>query len=309
MMKKNSLTIFIIIGIVCLVIGAIFLKANIGKKGVLVSQVTEADVAFKEANAYFSKGNLNDAESVYKDIIKDFPNSKREVDSFYMLGLLYERKDQLLDSKEYLSKFLTNRPEVPHSSQIQKKIWELNMRVLFSPSLTPDSFLYEVKFGDTLNSIAKKFNTTTDLIMRANNLSNTNIKTGMRLKVQNSKFSISVDKSENTLALKANDQVIKIYNVATGSNNSTPIGVFKIVNKLINPPWYTEKGIIPSQSPENILGTRWLGLSATGYGIHGTTDPKTIGSQCTLGCVRMLNEEVEELYSIVPVGTEVTITD
>ncbi len=308
-MKKNSLTIFVIVGIICLVIGAVFLKANIGKKGVLVSQVTEADVAFKEANAYFSKGNLSDAETAYKGIIKDFPNSKREVDSFYMLGLLYERKGQLLDAKEYLSKFLINRPEVPHSSQIQKKIWELNMRVLFSPSLTPDSFLYEVKFGDTLNSIAKKFNTNTELIMKTNNLANANIKTGMKLKVQNSKFSVSVDKSENMLTLKSNDEILKIYSVATGSNNSTPTGTFKIVNKLTNPPWYTEKGIIPPQSPENILGTRWLGLSSAGYGIHGTTDPKTIGSQCTLGCVRMLNEEVEELYSIVPIGTEVTITD
>lgn len=308
-MKKNSLTIFIIIGIVCLVIGAIFLKSNIGKKGVLVSQVTEADVAFKEANAYFSRGKLDDAEVAYKEIIRDFPNSKRAVDSFYMLGLLYERKGQLLDSKEYLSKFLINRPEVPHSSQIQKKVWELNMRVLFSPALTPDSFLYEVKFGDTLNSIAKKFNTTTELIMRANNLVNANIKTGMKLKIQNSKFSILVDNSENTLILKANDEILKIYNVATGSNNSTPTGTFKVVNKLTNPPWYTEKGIIPPQSPENILGTRWLGLSISGYGIHGTTDPKTIGSQCTLGCIRMLNEEVEELYSIAPIGTEVVITD
>ena len=62
-------------------------------------------------------------------------------------------------------------------------------------------------------------------------------------------------------------------------------------------------------SPENILGTRWLGISYPGYGIHGTTIPESLGSQSTSGCIRMLNEEVEELYSIVPYGTEVEIKD
>ncbi|MBM3253262.1 MAG: LysM peptidoglycan-binding domain-containing protein [Candidatus Omnitrophica bacterium] len=308
-MRKNLLILFVIIGVICLIVGILFLRANIGKKGALVSEVTEADIAFRQANAYFSKGRLEEAEHSYKEIIKDFPNSKRAMDSLYMLALLYERKGQLLESRASFSEFLLNRPDVPHSSDIRKKIWELNMRILFSPTLTADSLIYEVKFGDTLNSIARKFNTTAELIIRANNLTNPNIKTAMKLKIQTSKFSILIDKSENTLALKSNDEIIKLYPIATGSNNSTPTGAFKIINKLVNPPWYTEKGIIPPQSPENILGTRWLGLSKSGYGIHGTTEPKTIGSQCTLGCVRMLNQNVEELYSILPVGTEVTIVD
>ena len=166
-----------------------------------------------------------------------------------------------------------------------------------------------MKFGDTLNSVAKKFNTTIELIMLANNLKNPDIKAASKLKVQTSRFSVIVDKSENTLSLKSNEEVIKVYTVATGSDNSTPTGVFKIVTNVIAPPWYTSKGIIPPESPENVLGTRWLGLSKTGYGIHGTTEPHTIGSQCTLGCIRMLNNEVEELYSILPVGSDITIID
>ena len=66
---------------------------------------------------------------------------------------------------------------------------------------------------------------------------------------------------------------------------------------------------MPAESPENILGSRWMGLSERGYGIHGTVDPKSVGQQVTAGCVRMLNSEVEELYTIVPAGTEVTIVD
>jgi len=67
--------------------------------------------------------------------------------------------------------------------------------------------------------------------------------------------------------------------------------------------------MIPPGDPENILGTRWMGLDKESYGIHGTTDPKSLGLQATAGCVRMRNSEVEQLYSIVPVGTEVTIID
>jgi len=174
---------------------------------------------------------------------------------------------------------------------------------------TPDNVKHKVKFGDTLNRIAKKHNTTVELIMKANGLADTNIKAGTELKVQNSNFSVLVDKSKKTLTLKSDDEVIKIYPIATGTNDSTPTGVFRGVNKIVNPPWYTPEGIIPPESPKNILGTRWYGLSEKGYGIHGTTEPESIGTSSTQGCVRMLNEDIEELYSILPVGTEVEIID
>jgi lipoprotein-anchoring transpeptidase ErfK/SrfK len=73
--------------------------------------------------------------------------------------------------------------------------------------------------------------------------------------------------------------------------------------------WYKDGAAVPPGSPENILGTRWMGLSKEGYGIHGTTEPGSLGKQATAGCVRMLNAEVEELYGILPEGTEVTIID
>jgi lipoprotein-anchoring transpeptidase ErfK/SrfK len=52
-----------------------------------------------------------------------------------------------------------------------------------------------------------------------------------------------------------------------------------------------------------------MGFDLEGYGIHGTNEPDKLGQQITLGCVRMSNEEVEELFSIVPTSTEVTILD
>ncbi|HHN47143.1 MAG TPA: L,D-transpeptidase, partial [Planctomycetes bacterium] len=58
-------------------------------------------------------------------------------------------------------------------------------------------------------------------------------------------------------------------------------------------------------------GTRWLGFGNSGpgkgLGIHGTTEPETVPGNVSLGCIRMLNEDVEELYDLAPIGTEVII--
>jgi len=118
-----------------------------------------------------------------------------------------------------------------------------------------------------------------------------------------------VDKSQNILILESDSDVVKTYRVSTGKNNITPVGTFKITSKLIDPAWTHEGKVIPAGDPKNILGTRWLGFDVPGYGVHGTTQPQSIGQQATAGCVRMLNQEVEELYDLLPLGTEITIID
>ena len=87
------------------------------------------------------------------------------------------------------------------------------------------------------------------------------------------------------------------------------MGTFKIITRIPNPVWYTQGAVVPTDSPENVLGSRWMGIDKKGYGIHGTIDPEAIGKQATAGCVRMTNRDAEELFDIVPVGTEVTIVD
>ena len=178
-------------------------------------------------------------------------------------------------------------------------------------SARPDvhSTLYEVKRGDHLTSISKRFKTTAECLKKINALVSDRLVPGMKLKIPNYKFSVIVDKSQNTLTLKGDEEVLKIYPVATGLNNSTPIGVFKIKDKLENPTWYKAGAVVPHGSPQNVLGTRWMGITKAGYGIHGTTEPEKIGQQVTAGCVRMKNEDVEELYGFLPLGTEVTVVD
>jgi lipoprotein-anchoring transpeptidase ErfK/SrfK len=220
-----------------------------------------------------------------------------------------EVKNSLLEARAVYQKMVS---EFVGSSEVmnwQKRIEDLNMRILFSPLPTAKSMLYEIKPGDTLYKIAKEYRTTTELIKKSNNLPDDRIVPGRKIKVYTFPFSILVDKSQNILTLKSGEEIVKTYVVSTGKNNCTPVGTLKITNKLLNPAWFKAGAVVPAQSPENVLGTRWLGFDLAGYGIHGTTEPQNLGKQATQGCVRMSNPEVEELYTIVPVGTEVTITD
>lgn len=199
------------------------------------------------------------------------------------------------------------RPE--DREKLKLKIQDLNVKIFFSSILTDDKYIYEVQSGDALYPLAKKLGTTAELIQKNNRLRDNVIEPGTKLKISKAKFSIRIDKSRNTLDLYKDGELFKTYPVATGRDNSTPVGEFYIKNKSVNPDWYKDGKKIPAGSPENILGTRWLGFDLAHYGIHGTTLPETIGKQASDGCVRMLNRDVEELYVIVPEKTKVTIVD
>lgn len=103
------------------------------------------------------------------------------------------------------------------------------------------------------------------------------------------------------------DTLIKAYPVAVGRKTSqTPVGDFKVINKSKNPTW-SPRGRSPiPPGPANPLGTRWIGFK-NGYGIHGNNKPSVIGTLASAGCVRLYNEDVEELYEKVAVGTPVKV--
>ncbi len=222
-------------------------------------------------------------------------------------ALDFEAKGSMNEAKLAYQGLINEFPAASEIMNWQKKVEGLNIKLLFSSAVTSKSTLYEIKPGDTLTKIAKNFKTTPELIMKSNNLVGDKIIPGRKIKVWNAPFSILVDKSQSSLILKNDEEIIKTYIVSTGTNNSTPAGNFKIVNKLKDPTWFKAGAVVPPGSSENVLGSRWMGFDLPGYGIHGTTDPQSLGKQVTQGCVRLSNSDVEELYAIIPVGTEVTV--
>ena len=132
--------------------------------------------------------------------------------------------------------------------------------------------------------------------------------------IKEKEWFIVINKDKKILTVYNYGEVYQKYPVALGKSSSpTPDYKFTIVNKLVNPDWGGMGGKfkpIKGGDPRNPLGKRWLGLSTEkywGYGIHGNSDPYSIGKYISYGCIRMINEDVEELYEYIPVETNVWI--
>ncbi len=235
--------------------------------------------------------------------------SAKAVGELYDRAATLRQKGEMMEAKQVYKQISSEYPDYERIESVQTELEDLNMRIIFSNAPAPQAVMHEVQIGDTLGKLAKKYGTTVELIRTSNNLKDDSIRVGQKLRVWMGKFNVLVDKSQNILLLKDGDEVIKVYKVSTGKDNNTPVGTFKITSRLTDPVWFNRGAVVPPDSPQNVLGSRWLGFDIPGYGIHGTIEPETIGQQVTAGCVRMLNRDVEQLYSLLPLGTEVVIVD
>jgi lipoprotein-anchoring transpeptidase ErfK/SrfK len=125
---------------------------------------------------------------------------------------------------------------------------------------------------------------------------------------------VVIRRGSNKLYLYRGMRFTKGFGVATGqSRYPTPLGRFRVVVKWKNPWWYPpdsdwakDKEPVPP-GPGNPLGTRWMGISSPGVGIHGTPEPGSIGYSVSHGCIRMRITDAEWLFERVMVGTTVFI--
>lgn len=253
----------------------------------------------QSSNLQIEKNVNNEDTDNYSKILEAINNN----DLDYALTMIISEK---CNSKEVIDQFNT-----------------ANLKRLRARNDNFNKSWYVVKSGDALSKIAKKYNTTVSLIKSLNNKDTDIIRAGERLLVFNGKnsdnkntFSIYVSKSKNTLDLLVNDKLFKRYPVGTGKFGKTPEVDFFVYDKIEEPPWTrpSDNKIIEYGDPENVLGTRWFALKSPenkeliGFGIHGTWERDSIGHQSSDGCVRMFNEDVEELFDLIPRNTKVTIT-
>lgn len=122
-------------------------------------------------------------------------------------------------------------------------------------------------------------------------------------------FRIVVNLASRGLSLYDHGIQVRLYPVAVGKEwTPTPTGTFIVMEKQEDPEWvdpHQEEIVVPA-GEDNPLGTRWLGLG-NNYGIHGTNSPSSIGDYISNGCIRMYDEDAQELFSLIPVGTPVEI--
>jgi lipoprotein-anchoring transpeptidase ErfK/SrfK len=125
---------------------------------------------------------------------------------------------------------------------------------------------------------------------------------------------IVISRAGNSLRLYDSTALVRSFGVATGrAQYPTPSGIYEVVDKQRNPWWRPPssdwaRGLKPiPPGPGNPLGTRWMGLTAPGVGIHGTPDDASIGYSASHGCIRMHVPDAEWLFDHVDYGTPVVI--
>ncbi|SMD08201.1 Copper amine oxidase N-terminal domain-containing protein [Sporomusa malonica] len=131
---------------------------------------------------------------------------------------------------------------------------------------------------------------------------------GAQAEAQENKNQIIVNIPSRTLELYKDNTLIKEYQIAIGKPSTpTPTGEFTIIEKEVDPAWYPPgKGYVVPSGPSNPLGYRWMGIGSM-YGIHGTNAPWSIGLAVSNGCMRMQEEDVEELFELVNSDTLVKV--
>lgn len=206
----------------------------------------------------------------------------------------------------------------PLETNCLARLNELTTKLILDPRVActePKAEFHKVESGDMVEKVAKKFKVNQGQIKRLNHLNDKLVvRLGQNLKMLPGEAVFKVDKEKLTGTLYIDGVYIKRYPIGIGPNNATPKGSYVVENKVINPDWYYEGKKVPFGDAKNILGTRWMGMANTasgannaGLGVHGTALPESVPGRESKGCVRMHNEDVEELYDFMPQGGKVVI--
>ncbi len=210
------------------------------------------------------------------------------------------------------------------ADQVRGELVRIGNDTVFSARLLPGDGLvdrYVIRTGDSLAKIASQHAITADLIASINGIADKHrIREGQAIKVVRGPLHAVVHKRAYRLDVYVGDVLVRNFPVGLGMDDSTPTGEWRVKNKLENPTYYPPRGgaIVSADDPQNPLGERWIGLegisgealSQERYGVHGTNEPESIGKSVSLGCVRMQNSDVEQLYTyLVEERSTVTIVE
>lgn len=250
-------------------------------------------------------------ESVTGDpVSRETVADRRSNDGGESLARIGAEIDALLERGDYveahrqLSMLYWNRPEL--REQIRMHIERTAQSIFWDPQphyLEP----YMIQPGDRLGAIAQRYNVPWEYLAKLNRVDPSRIRAGQQLKVNHGPFAAVVSLTNFELTVHAEGYFVRRYRVGIGKDNSTPLGEFKVLDKVVNPQYTDPQGrVYSADDPTNPIGERWLALGG-GYGIHGTIEPESIGRAESRGCVRLVHDDIVEVYNLLSVGSVVVI--
>jgi hypothetical protein len=242
----------------------------------------------------------------------------------YEDGLKALQNDDPIMARSLLNEALHRDPMGSFQDNAREKLTRLGEETIFSGKCVkgdPLTSFHVMGPGELLVHLERKFRIPYKLIMRCNSIANERrVRAGQRLKIAEGPFHAIIDKSDFRLDLFLKDVFVKSFIVGLGADDSTPTGEWIVKDKVPNPRYYPPRGgkIIEADDPSNPLAEHWISLEGvkgeavgqSGYGIHGTIEPESIGKQASMGCVRMRNPDVSLIFDVLLVNhSRVTIRE
>lgn len=231
-------------------------------------------------------------------------------------------------ARDTFNTVLTMELTPEYRKSIKARLTELSKTWLFGKKVLPGDTMteyYRVHPGEVLSTISKKFIVPHEILLKINNLrSPKHLQAGQTIKVIKGPFHVKIHRSTFTLDLYlGNKMFIKSYRIGLGSENrETPTGRWRVKSggKMIEPDWYDEilQKTFRAGDSDYPLGSRWIAIEGldkhienrTGFAIHGTKDPDSIGKRMSRGCIRLYNGDVIEVYDLLYSSqSEVRIVD
>lgn len=222
---------------------------------------------------------------------------------------------RLLDARVELNRVFQSTRSAATRSEARRMLEKVGEETVFSRTFRdadPLTEMYTIESGDNLVGIGKQFHVPYEIIESINGITPTRIRAGQKIKVPRGPFHARISLSEFRMDVFLGDTLVRSYPVGIGRDNGTPSGRWLVRTRLKNPTYYPPassdlKEVIRPEDPRNPLGGYWIALEGVegdavgqeGFGIHGTNEPQTVGKSASLGCVRMLADDITAVFGML----------
>lgn len=234
------------------------------------------------------------------------------------------QQGKLLEARELLNRALAD-PQTSESDRddLRRTLMSINEKLVFEPVLLHDDpymRAYTVKPGDALVKIISREGVAAEagFLEKINQVDPRRLRPGQTIKIPTKVFHAVVHKAAYRMDIYMGDpdkpedwMYVRSFPVGLGEYDSTPVGNWIVApgKKMVNPDWRNPRTgeYFAANDPNNPIGERWISLNGTdentiarsGYGIHGTIQPQSIGKSMSMGCVRMLPDDVNLVYDML----------
>ena len=239
-----------------------------------------------------------------------------------LIGAAYKEAEtgKIISARNKLNKILHDMTlSKKDRASVKGALTKLSGQWLFSKSVFKDDTLtgtYKVVRGDLFSTIAPKYKVPHEILMVVNGINDAGRLQPGNMKVVKGPFRVKIQLSKFNMDLYLQEQYVKSYKIGIGKpGEETPTGNWRLKRAGKSdkrPQWYSKemRKMLVGDDPEYPLGARWIpitclkgdGVDVTGIALHGTNDPKSIGTRCSLGCIRLRDEDVIEVYNVLAAG-------